>query len=195
MSSSTEQKAEVVKDKKQVIKSILDSELILKDTWAISVVTKGIHGFLFFERVVATEDGPVEQMSYRADLRPSSDLKSVTIGTEADINFEEITAEQLQKLSGSLIYALIPDVTPEKAKRILNRILADMNSGITYCLSGDDQISSKVAGEHHNCISYCQKVIKDELGVQIGSEGVPIKYPPAIVKEGIMNQNQKNPGD
>lgn len=168
-----------------LIKSIIDSAIVGDEHWDLAVVSEGIHGFLIFERSTVVNNEIIKYW-YRADLRPQNAVKSIGIGTTAEITFEETTEEAYNSLvtSDNRCF-IVDDVTPEKAKRVLKRIQDDIEKKEqTYFLPGDGTSVVLTRGQDsnfNNCISYCQKIIEKELGTKIGNKRSLVKIPPSIV--------------
>lgn len=168
------------------IESLLDSEIESnKEAWTLSVASKGIHGFIVFAN---------ETKRYRADLRPKTAVKSIGIGTQAEITFQEVTAEECKELKK--LVEICPNFTAGQLKKILERIQTDIKENKQkYYLPGDGTtvIAKKDgASNFNNCISYCQKIVKEELDIDIGNRKSWIKYPPKIVAKQAKHEKEQH---
>lgn len=176
-----------------IIRSVIDSDIVLSnDKWTVCVVSKGIHGFLIFERCCTGDTDESGNFWYRADLRPKNLGKSIGIGTKAQITFEKVTEEEFRNFK-SYDYIAVRDVTPDNAKRLLERIQSDIEENAEkYCLTGNgtSDIVQKKDANYSNCISYCQKIMEEELQIKIGEKKQIIKVPPWIVAQGSKEKRR-----
>lgn len=178
--------------------------LIEEKKWLISLVkSSGEHAFLLLEGI---KDGELLQLrtDFFLDMDGRADVVSkLPIGFSSALNLLWGSSEHLVGRGFVRSKALAPkeyerllegcehqswSISAEQAENFLVRMVQEIKKPYIYAISGDHPASSVSAGsgsQAHNCISWCQTLLLEELNIRVGSRWSLIKRPSSIVRQTI----------
>lgn len=190
---------------------INDAHLISEHDWAVSIVRrKGTqHAFLVIE---GKKDN--QYCIFRSDFfldlsnKPfAQDTNQITsainylwgssqsIGGRGFIRIKEINVEELEAISKSSEFQSWGLKTAQ-AEILLKKLLEEANKPHTYHVAGNHSTwsSSTSRSNNQNCVGWCQDVLKDVLGLEIGDFwGTIVQDPRRALRLIIEKEKQPEP--
>lgn len=196
-----------VKDK---VRSLInDAHLLSEQDWAVSLVwkRKTEHAFLIIE---GKKDN--EYTIFRSDMfldmrgQPFPEAEEKTAKSAINVLWEasqqssggggfirlkELNIDELSRLADACEYQSW-GLSLDDAEKLLKRLISEGNKIYSYHIIGDN-LSGSMSTSHsknHNCVSWCQEILKTELNFLVGNDWAFVKKPSEIVKQAIL-QNKK----
>lgn len=81
-------------------------------------------------------------------------------------------------------------MTQSQAEKLMTRLQRERENPHlhTYTVSGyhpSSLVSSSIVRAPHNCVTWCQMILKEELNIDTGVKWYPIKHPSTVVRKAI----------
>jgi hypothetical protein len=212
----THEPAPETKMAQHAMRSLINDSMIDETLWAVSIVWNKKegneqHAFIIIEGMhegqftVFRSDLFLKNTSQNKASAPSSmpralnslldmfaQLSNLAHG-QAFIRLKEISIEELEELARTCEYQS-KQVEHEKIKVLFHRLIEEGSKVHVYHVSGDNPVFSSNTStlKHQNCVSWCQNILKETIGYQVGSSWAVIKRPGEIVKSAIRQAKETN---
>lgn len=218
--TSTKSSSKQLEPHVTVTQSLVNADTwVEKNKWLVSLVKSPgdrEHAFLLLEGI---DDGmPVHirtdfflDLDARAEVRsklPSPlgniidslrDFSANMIG-RGFVRSDNISPGKYEELLGGCVHQSWP-LNLEHAKVFMTLIAEAAQQDYTYVLTGNhptSSVSSSISAEPHNCISWCQEILRklqatfpeEELSFEVGSRWLPVKRPSTVVQTVIATTNK-----
>ena len=205
-STRNKQNNDTTKSTETVMKSIISDHHMLSNTsWAVSLVRKRgtEHAYLIIEGKRSND-----YIAFRTDLFLDSSQRDAVVqkmpksmgnvidqlwgfsesssGT-AFIKLKEINLTELEKSAQESEYQGW-GISTEEVEKLLKRVIKEANkSSITYNKTGNHPSwsSSYSHSNYHNCVSWCEMILNEELNIDLGTRWELIHRPSEIVRKAI----------
>ncbi len=196
--------------KKLTVYSLINSaHIIAESTWAVSLVRKRgtEHAFLIVEGKKDDEYTIIRSdmfldMSGKPFEQPTNAASSMInyfwgVSQQSStgkgfIRLKELNMNELEALAEASEYQSW-GINIEEAEKLLRHLSEERGKQYSYHIAGDSSLFSVSTSNSntHNCVSWCQEILKKSLGFNVGNQWAIIKKPSEFVKQAILQAKEK----
>jgi hypothetical protein len=217
-SSTAEQEGSDARQAPQAVTTAQTEEIlgnnVSEERWVISLL-KGTgnanHAFLLLDGMKDGKRFIQQRLDFFLDLARSAEVRDQlpTGSTEDSAHASWVATQQLAGRGFVRLTELRPEdfeylllncehqsysITPQQGRLLMRRFEQEQKRLYRYFYTGGDNPSStstamSITTEAHNCISWCQKVLREELSITVGNRWSFIKNPRLIVEQAIAQES------